>query len=109
METEYIRDRITTLRIKKGISEHRMSLDLGKSKGYIHRISSGKCLPSVKELYAICDYLEVSLVEFFDDEVEDAEQLTRLKKIARHLTSEDLLLLNKLAERMDTAESNRKL
>lgn len=101
MGTEYVRERITALRIKRGVSEHRMSLDLGKSDGYIHSISSGRCLPSITELYAICDYLDVSLVDFFDDETEEAGQITRLKDIARRLSSEDLDLLNAMAERMD--------
>ena len=32
MDVSFIRDRITQLRIQKGISEYKMSLDLGHSK-----------------------------------------------------------------------------
>ena len=56
MKADYeklLRDRITQLRVKKNVSEHRMSLDLGKSGSYIRGITSGTALPSVKELFNI--------------------------------------------------------
>ncbi len=36
---QFVRNRITQLRIKKGISEYQMSYDLGHSRGYINNIS----------------------------------------------------------------------
>ena len=45
MTDDFIRERITQLRIKKGVSEYQMSYDLGHSRGYIYNISSGKVLP----------------------------------------------------------------
>ena len=47
---DFIRSRITELRMKKGVSEHKMSLDLDKSGSYIRGITSGTALPSLKEL-----------------------------------------------------------
>ena len=44
---EFIRSRITELRMSKAVSEHRMSLDLGKSGSYIRGITSGAALPSL--------------------------------------------------------------
>lgn len=38
---DFVRERITQLRIKKGISEYQMSYDLGHSRGYVYNISSG--------------------------------------------------------------------
>lgn len=61
----YLRERITELRERKGISEHRLSLELGKSGSYIRSITSGATLPSMKELFNIMVYFEVSPVEFF--------------------------------------------
>lgn len=61
----YLRDRITELRGQKGISEHRLSLELGKSGSYIRSITSGATLPSMKELFNIMAYFEVSPAEFF--------------------------------------------
>ena len=46
MNEDFIRKRITQLRIQKNVSEYKMSFDLGHSKSYIQSISSGKALPS---------------------------------------------------------------
>lgn len=35
MYIQFLRDRITQLRLQKGVSEYQMSLDLGHSRGYI--------------------------------------------------------------------------
>ena len=60
MDTQFIRDRITQLRLKKGVSEYKMSYDLGHSRSYIYNISSGKCLPPMGEFLQICDYFEIT-------------------------------------------------
>lgn len=61
----FIRSRVTELRLRKNVSEHRMSLDLDKSGSYIRGISSGAALPSAKELFNIIDYFEMTPSEFF--------------------------------------------
>ena len=66
MDIEFVRERIPQLRIQKGVSEYKMSYDLGHSRGYINNISSGKTLPSMTEFFAICDYFGISPVEFLD-------------------------------------------
>ena len=38
---DFIRARITELRLKKNVSEHRMSMDLDKSGSYIRGITNG--------------------------------------------------------------------
>ena len=38
---KYLRERITELRLQKNVSEHRMSLDLGRSGSYIRGITKG--------------------------------------------------------------------
>lgn len=53
MNDSFIRERISNLRLKKGVSEYKMSLDLGHSKSYIQSISSGKSLPSLTEFLYI--------------------------------------------------------
>ena len=45
----FVRDRITELREQKGVSEHRMSLELGKSGSYIRSITNGISMPSLRE------------------------------------------------------------
>ena len=55
MDINFVRERITQLRMAKGISEYQMSYDLGHSRGYINT-----------ELFAICDYFQITPAEFFD-------------------------------------------
>ena len=55
MEMDFIRNRITELRVKKGVSEYQLSYDLGHSKNYIHNIVTGYSQPSVKELLYLID------------------------------------------------------
>ena len=62
---DFVRTRITELRIGKNVSEHRMSLDLDKSGSYIRNITSGVALPSMKELFRIIDYFGLTPAEFF--------------------------------------------
>lgn len=57
MDMEFIRRRITELRLKRGISEYQLSYDLGHSKNYIHNIVTGYSQPSVKELLALIEEL----------------------------------------------------
>ena len=40
MDSNFVRERITQLRLQKGVSEYKMSYDLGHSRGYINNISS---------------------------------------------------------------------
>lgn len=62
---DFIRTRITELRIAKDVSEHRMSLDLGKSGSYIRGITNGSALPSLRELFNIMLYFDLTPAEFF--------------------------------------------
>lgn len=62
---QYLRRRITELRVQKEISEHRMSLELGKSGSYIRSITSGTALPSVRELFNIIRYFDMTPSAFF--------------------------------------------
>lgn len=98
---DYIRDRITMLRSQRKISEYKMSLDLGHSKSYIQSISSGKSLPSMSEFMYICDYLDVTPKEFFDDEIKDPSQLNELYENAKKLDSEDLTILLSVCKRLN--------
>ncbi len=64
---DFVRERITQLRLKKGVSEYQMSYDLGHSRRYVYNISSGKALPPLKEFFGICDYFGITPQKFFDE------------------------------------------
>ena len=68
MKVNYLRERITELRLKKGVSEYQMSYDLGRNKNYIRAITSGQSLPAVTALFDIIEYFELTPSEFFNTE-----------------------------------------
>ena len=100
MDEKFIRDRITELRIKKGVSEYKMSYDLGKSRGYIYNISSGKSLPPMKEFLSICDYLEVTPQQFFDSYTKHPELVQKALLSMKDLNESDMLLLLSFINRL---------
>ena len=100
MNDVFVRNRITELRIKKGVSEYKMSLDLGHSKSYIQSISSGKALPSLSEFLYICEYLGVTPKEFFDTDTLEPQMIRKLTTLAQQLSEEDISVLINMAERL---------
>ena len=92
MDIEFVRERITQLRLQKGVSEYKMSYDLGHSRGYINNISSGKTLPSMTEFFAICDYFEITPIEFFNTKVVNPSLMTELMENLEELDEDDLKL-----------------
>ncbi len=92
MDTEFVRDRITQLRLQKGVSEYKMSYDLGHSRGYINNISSGKTLPSMTEFFAICDYFSITPIEFFDVQNHNPGLSKSVLEAIGQLSEDDLAL-----------------
>lgn len=104
MDEQYIRDRISSLRIQKGVSEYKMSINLGHSKGYIQGISSGRALPSMSEFLYICDYLGVTPLQFFDDAFESPTAVNELLKCIANLSPDDIEVLLAVAKRFNPVE-----
>jgi transcriptional regulator with XRE-family HTH domain len=100
MKESFVRDRITQLRLKKGVSEYQMSYDLGHSRGYIYNISSGKALPPMKEFFSICEYLDVSPKEFFDESEQNPELIQKALDGMKKLDEGDLLMLLSIINRL---------
>lgn len=97
---QYVRERITQLRLAKGVSEYQMSYDLGHSRGYINNISSGKSLPSLNEFFYICDYFEISPVEFFDKDQTNPALAAKAMDEIKYLNDEDMLFVLSLINRL---------
>ena len=100
MTAKFVRDRITQLRLQKGVSEYKMSYDLGHSRGYINNISSGKALPALAELFAICEYFDITIVEFFTENIENPKLSKNIINSVEKLNTDDLLLLQQLIDRL---------
>ena len=100
MDAEFVRERITQLRLQKDVSEYKMSYDLGHSRGYINNISSGKSLPSMLEFFAICEYFNITPVEFFNDKISDPKLMRNTVNGLEQLNTEDLELIQWTVERL---------
>ena len=99
MNADFVRERITQLRLEKGVSEYQMSYDLGRSRGYIYN----KSLPPMKEFLQICDYFNITPAQFFEP-ASLAGQRTALMDAAiaelGKLDDESLALIAKLAYKL---------
>ena len=69
MNTLFIGNRITELRLQSNLSERKLSLALGHEESYINSITSKKKknLPSLGELLYICEYFKITPTEFFNE------------------------------------------
>ena len=92
MDGTFVRDRITQLRLQKGVSEYKMSYDLGHSRGYVNNISSGKTLPSMTEFFAICEYFGITPIDFFDERKQNPSLLVDAIDLLSDLNEDDLTL-----------------
>jgi len=103
VDEAFVRDRITYLRMRKGISEYRMSIDMGHSKSYMQGISSGRAMPSMSEFLYMCEYFGITPRDFFDDEIENPALLQQAMDGLKDLKNDDLALIlnniNRLREK----------
>lgn len=97
---DFIRKRITQLRLKADVSEYQMSYDLGQNRGYIQAISSGKSMPSMAGFLNICDYFGITPLQFFDPSVKEPELISEINTLLKNLNEDDLLLLKEVLTRI---------
>lgn len=100
LDEQFIRDRITKLRLEKQVSERKMSMDLAHSSSYIRSITSGRSLPSMTEFLYICDYLGVTPMEFFNVEHETTLAQQMAIDYIYKLPDKDIKLLIEIVERL---------
>ena len=77
--------RLIVLRKAKGVSAREMSLDIGQGASYINQIEKKHKLPSLNGFFYICEYLNVSPKDFFDEDIaipkEFSDAIEGLKKL----------------------------
>ena len=88
IDETFVRNRITELRLKKGVSEYKMSTDMGHSKSYIQSITSGRALPSFSEFLYMCEYFGVTPRDFFDAGLDNPAREKELLAETRKLDDE---------------------
>ena len=82
--------RLYDLRNKKGISARDMSLSIGQNAGYINNIENGNNLPSMRMFFYICDYLEITPMEFFDYNAKNPSKIDNVVQDIKQLNDEQL-------------------
>lgn len=76
-------NRLSQLRMEKGVSARDMSLSIGQCDSYINRIENRKMLPSLSSFFYICDYFDMTPAEFFSGgEINDIDLINAMKKIS---------------------------
>jgi len=100
MDKEQFAERLIRLRQNKGVSARDMSLSLGQSAGYINNIENGINLPSMNTFFYICDYFEISPMEFFDTENNNPAKSNELIEAVKGLSNEKLENLIALARNL---------
>ena len=101
VDQKFISERMTALRIKKGVSEFRMSYDMGHSSSYINTIALGKAMPSMGEFLYMCDYLGVTPAEFFTEDVSDPIAFNELTEESKKLSRRDFEMVLEFMRRLN--------
>jgi len=87
--------RIKILREQNDISNNRLAKIIGSSSGYISDMEAGRNAPSLEMLNKICSALNITLAEFFAEEVPEMPmELRQIMSKAKHLPPQKLKILN---------------
>lgn len=97
-------ERLSSLRIQKGVSAREMSLAIGQNKNYINLIENGKTLPSMQAFFYICEYLQISPKDFFNFNVESPEKLNSLIPQLEKLSQSQLETISSLVKEFTSKE-----
>ena len=89
-------ERLTQLREDKQVSAREMSLALGQNCSYINRIENKKAFPSMQCFFYICEYLQITPQEFFDDKSQSPHTLNKLMDSLKSLSPKQLDLINNI-------------
>ena len=99
-QAEFIRKRITELRLQRNMSEYELSLALGRCQGHIQSIVSGRTLPSMKAFLEICGFFEIEPWEFFFPAIKNPPMIHELIHNFQKFPDQDqqfwLLALNRI-------------
>lgn len=98
MEHKDFSQRLSELRINKGVSARDMSLSIGLSPSYINNIETGISYPSMTTFFYICEFLNITPMEFFDFESVNPAKEHELLLAAKGLDSKQLETLIDLAK-----------
>ncbi len=100
MEINEFSERLSSLRVKKGVSARDMSLSLGQSAGYINNIENRVSYPSMTLFFYICEYLEITPQEFFDVQNKNPKLAGKITSDITNLTDRQLEAINVIIDEL---------
>ncbi|HEY5305007.1 MAG TPA: helix-turn-helix domain-containing protein [Acidimicrobiales bacterium] len=71
-------------RVKRAISLRRLASEIGVSASLISQVETGKTQPSVSTLYALSNYLGLSMDDLLSNETESEEDSSRFPPLEHH-------------------------
>ena len=98
MNKQEFSERLSALRINKGVSARDMSLSIGQSPGYINNIENGINYPSMQAFFYICDFLDITPKDFFDTDTVNPTKVSELTEAVRGLSNDQLSNIIALAK-----------
>jgi transcriptional regulator with XRE-family HTH domain len=90
-----VNDRITFLRKQKGLTVNKLANLAGISQSFLREIELGNKKPTIETLSLVCNALDISLKDFFDDSFKSNLQKNELQQEIFRLTPEQTELLTK--------------
>ena len=100
---ELFYNRLTELRLQKGVSARDMSLSLGQSESYINKIENKRTLPSLTGFIYICEYFGITPSDFFNTQIADPkktnELYTEISKLSAKQTEHILQIIKDINEK----------
>ena len=100
MEEKDFAIRLAQLRTKKNVSQRSMSIDIGQNQNYINHIESGQGMPSLAGIIYICEYLGITLSEFFDFDNNNPTKLNKINEYLKKLDDEQLDMVENLVKNL---------
>ena len=100
---QWFSERLTQLRMEKGLSARDMSLSLGQSESYINKIENRRTMPSMTGFFYICEYWGIEPQAFFDTKTisptKAAEIVEQIGKLSSEKADHILEVIKDLAEK----------
>ena len=97
---QFIRERISELRLQEGLSERALSLDIGKGTSYIQQVTNGIMKPTLVPLFQLCERFHVEPAEFFDPDFHNPTLLHEAMEALKGLDEEDLIQMTVLMRKL---------
>ena len=105
---DFFKERVTELRLSKGVSENKMSYELGNSKSYVHSVACGQNLPSMTQFFKLCYYFGIEPEDFFAPNRSNPSMARKTLQLLETLNEDTQKDIYKIIERIAKSEDNRK-